>query len=70
MELFQRENELFGVYTKDPAQQQELQQEWGVSMSEMKLKYYQYYQHQKTREKDVLFQVDPVWFHSIMKDQS
>ena len=66
-DLFQKKNELFDVYAEDPVRQQKLQEEWGVSMSEME---FTYYEDQKTERKMSCSKgVDPVWYHSMMRTQ-
>ena len=68
-DLFDRKSELFDVYLKDPVQRQNLQKEWGVSMTEME---YKYYEDQKTETERRMFcskGVDPVWYHSTMRAQ-
>eukprot|EP00058_Branchiostoma_floridae_P018115 XP_002603604.1 hypothetical protein BRAFLDRAFT_93148 [Branchiostoma floridae] len=66
-ELFERKGQLFDVYLEDPVRRQALQEEWGVSMSDMEHKYYE---DQKTERKMYCHKgVDPVWYQSTMRAQ-
>jgi hypothetical protein len=66
-DLFHRKNELFDVYAEDPSRRKIVQNEWGVSMSEME---YRYYEDQKTERKMICSKgVDPVWYYSTMRAQ-